>query len=584
MGKSKPGGAAAAVALALIAVLGVTLALRVVFPRMAATQHFAGGLNVAVNMPWIFDEVSDGNHLEVKLPLTVLAPRVWNITPDDHLTDLRVNGQRVPLDGVRPGGLSDWQRGFEIDLSPWLQRGVNSFEFTVDNYDGIGGLALRPHPGWRVLLLAAGFLPWLLALARLFRLRRAQTLILSAALLVLCFYWAATPWTLHNYDVKHLGDTGHLGYVNYVATLLALPRSDLGWEYYQPPLYYVGGAVVWRWAQWLSLAGPEALQAFAIALWLVFLAASAATLRLALGGQYRVMVATAALALWPSGIIHAVRIGNDPPLYAAAAVATLFMFRWWRSGRRAHLLWMALSIAVALLVKTSASALMATAGTLMALRLLRHGRWHNPRFLIEAGAASAIMAAGVLLSIGRNIYYWWRGEISSWLIGAIDTLDADLRVPNQFRYFLPLDVPVFLASPWVDSRDDATGRTNFWNFLLRSSLSGEFHFEGGLQGFIAFVWGALLLWLLSLLVLRAAAQPWSARTAWRNAPWIVVSVFWLASVLSLRIAYPFSCTGDFRYILPILVPLLIAFIRTGRLAQTLLVAMALSSAVFFVAL
>jgi len=584
-GKFIPAGGAGVLVLTLLSMMALSLSLWLLFPRMSASERLARGFSGPVEMPWVFREVSSGNHLSVSVPVNWLTPRWWNITPDDHLAEMRINGQVVPLDGVRPGGLNDWQRGFGMDLSPWLHSGDNSFEFTVDNYGWDGGIALRPVLGWRLLLLAASLLPWLLALARVFRLPRSQTVVLGIALIVLCCYWAATPWTLRNYDVKHLGETGHLDYVNYVASQWALPRPDRGWEYFQPPLYYIGGALVWRWAQWLNLAGPEALQAFALALWLVFLAASAATLQLALGRRRpQVLVATAALALWPSGIIHGLRIGNDPALYAAAAVATWFMFRWWRGGRRRHLLGMALSIAAALLCKGSALPLLAAAAALIALRTLRAGRWRKHMGWTEAGLAGAVMAAGAALALGRNFYYWWRGETASWLIGSVGTLDANLRVPKQFRDFLPLDIPVFLTSPWMDSRDNATGRANFWNYLLRSSLSGEVHFDGALQRGIAFIWGVLLLWLIGLLVLRAAAARWSVAAAWRNAPWTALTLLWLGSLLCLRISQPFSCHSDFRLILPVLVPLLIACTRAGAVARLVLAAMALGSAVFFVTL
>ncbi len=246
--------------------------------------------------------------------------------------------------------------------------------------------------------------------------------------------------------------------------------------------------------------------------------------------------------------------------------------------------WGALSIAAAMLCKSSASPLLAAAAILIALRMLRGGGWRKVRAWIEAGTADAVMAAGVLLRMGRNFYYWWHGEISNWLIASVGTLDFSLRVLNQLKYFLPLDIPVFLTSPWIDTRDDATGRANFWNFLLRSSLSGEFHFDGTLQRAIAYIWGILLLGLLSLLILLAATLRCSAAAAWRNAPWIVLAILWLASLLSLRAVHPFSCHSDFRLILPVLLPFLIACARSGRLAQVLLAAITLSSALFFVTL
>jgi len=576
---------ARAAVLALSSLLCLSLALWLVFPRQMATQQLAHGYTSPVTMPWVFGEVSNGNRLIVQLPLHWFSPRRWNIIPDDRLTALSVNGHAVPLDGVRPGGLSDWRRGFDIDLSPWLHSGDNQLEFTVDNYFLDGGILLRPLPGWLTPLLAASLLPWLLALAFLFRLRRAQTLILGGALLVLACYWGETSWMTRNYDVLRYDGSGHLGYVGYVAHHLKLPPLNQGWEYFQPPLYYVIGAALWRWVEWLGLPPAEALQGLALAFWLTFLAASAATLRIGLRrSPGALLLATAALALWPSGIIHGLRLGNDPPFYAAAAVATWFMLRWWRGGRRRHLYGMAIAVALALLCKSSASAVFAAAALLVGLRLLRHGRWRRPRPWMDAAGAGAVMAAGAALSLARGVWYWWHGQAASWLIASIGTLDDSLRVPRGLRYLIPLDIPVFLTSPWVDSRDDATGRTNFWNFLLRSSLSGEFQFDGQLQRIIAWGWGGLLLGLLFLLLARLRGLRWAPAPLWREVPWIVLSLLWLASILSVRIIYPFSCQADFRFIVPLLVPFIIACVRNGAAARAMLALLAAGSAVFFVSL
>ena len=563
----------------------ISLALWLVYPRAVATEHLASGRTKAVDLPWVFWEVSNGNQLSVHLPVHGVTPRRFNITPDDRLTALSVNGQSVPLGGIPDSSLTDWRHGFEIDLSPWLHNGDNTIDFTVDNYLLGGGIVLHPLPGWQRLLLAAGLLPWLLLLRRWFALSRPQLLVLSAAVLVLSFYWAATPWTLHNYDVMHQNDSGHYGYIRYVLAHLSLPRPDQGWEYYQPPLYYMVAALACRWAEWFGLAEAETLQALALLFWLVFLAASAATLRLALRRSPQgIVLATAALALWPSGVIHAIRIGNEPAFYAGAAVATWFMFRWWRGNKRRHLAGMALSIAAALLCKATAGVLAVAAVLLIALRVVRRGG--RPRAVADAAIAAVILAGGAVLSAARGLYYWSRNEISDVLIGNIGGLaqDTGLHVSNRFRDYIPLDLPVFLTSPWVDSRDDATGRNNYWNFFLRSSLSAEFSFDGAMQRVIALAWGGILLLLLLSLAARLSELRYPLRAFWRDLPWPLLALLWLVSSLSVRINYPFSSCSDFRFVLPLLLPFLIACARGRRLPQLLLLGLSLSSAVFFLGL
>ncbi len=67
-------------------------------------------------------------------------------------------------------------------------------------------------------------------------------------------------------------------------------------------------------------------------------------------------------------------------------------------------------------------------------------------------------------------------------------------------------------------------------------------------------------------------------------PLTLLSLSWLASLLALRIVYPFACEEDFRFVLPRLLPFLIACTRNGWLARLLLSAMALGSVLFFTSL
>lgn len=547
-----------------------------VMPQMSAAQHRANGTAMPVPLPWIFHEVSRGNQLQVDLRANWLTPRRWNIIPDDHLAALRVNGQDVPLKDLPQAGLSDYQMGVDIDLSRWLHSGDNQLELTVDNYGGDGGLELRPLLGWRWLLVMAPLLGWALLLARAFRLRGDQAAVLGLALIPLCVYLSDTPWNHHAHDVG--GDSGHLGYIIYVAQHLALPPPGGGWTFYHPPLYYIVGAAVWRWSQWLGLPGPETLQLLALLLWLVFLAAAAGTLRLALPrSSGSLLTATVALVLWPGGYIHGLVIGNDVPLYAAAGTATWFMLRWWRRGRRGDLLAMALCIGLALLVKSNAVVLAAAALALLGLRLL-HRR--STRLWLDAALAGAFIAAGAALSFGVRYHQYLHHEVSNWLIANAPQLGSNLRVPVSLRAFLPLDVPTFLTAPWLDAYQDSSGRANFWNYLLRSSLSGEFQFDGTVLRWVSFLWGALLLWLLWLLLLPRNSLQWSRRGLWREAPLLLLGLLWVSSLVVLRIKTPYSCSNDFRYVLPLLVPFLAAGVRAGALARKLLAGISVGSLVF----
>lgn len=569
-------------ALAFISLVAVSAMLWAMVPRLS-TYGVAGDERGPVELPWTFERQGDGNLLTVHLEVGWLTPTRWQVIPDDDLKAIRVNGHDVPLGDVRPGGLTDYTDGFFIDLGQWLVKGDNEIVFTLTNGSGGGGLDFRPAHGllaWS--LVGAGLLPLLFGLAGLFRLRASQTLILVAGLVLLCCYWAVTPWAARTHDAGYGG--GHMGYVVWVASKLSLPNPMEGWTYYHPPLYYLLGAAIWRWAEALHAPGPESLQALSLALWLLFLAASAGTLRLALRQRPGLLaLATLGLVFWPVGIMHAIRIGNDSALYAACAVATWFAIRWWRARRRADLWGMAITCALSLLCKSNAVVLVAGFGLAIASGLLHRrapARWQALRDCVVFGL---VTGAGLAASFAVRVWYYLHGAIPDWLIANTDALDGGMRVPVQLKYFLPLDIPTFLTSPWLSPYDDQTGRANFWNYLLRSALSGEFGFPGRLQEVIAYLWGALLLALL-IASLAAMARGLRARTLYRQLPWVLATLLWIASLLALRIKVPYACSNDFRYIVPVLVPAVLFWVSAGRATRWLLAAMCATSAVFFLGL
>jgi hypothetical protein len=541
------------------------------------------GQPVATEMPWVFKGTSDDGLLRVKLHQGLFTPAVWQIIPEDDLRALSINGQPVSLAQIPVSKLRDYDHGLYMELGQYLQRGDNLLEFHIANHGGDGGLQLRPvlnNLCW--FILGASFLPLLWGLAQLFQLRPMQTILIALSLILICSYWNITPWQVRTYDVMTEG--GHLDYVRYIATQLAIPTPTSGWTYYHPPLYYLLGAMAWRFAEWLGSSAPETVQALSLALWLIFLTSSAGALQRLIKSPLALMSATLLLVTWPSGILHSIRIGNDLGVYAASGVATWFLVRWWQSKHRrdamGSVIGMASACALAMLCKSSALALVGACGMLLLLHWLRRPSLRRLHCVL---VFSAISGAGLALSFAVRVYYYLHGLLPNWLVGNSNTLSSGLLVPNDHHAYLPVDLLTFLKSPWVSTWHDDTGRGNFWNFLLRSSLSGEFEIPGAWSRQLALIMGAVLLALLAVSLMRALFNM-KLTSLWRHLPMPVLAAFWLASLLALRMQFPYSCSNDFRYILPIIVPLIVWWSRSGKLSNVLMVGMSLLSTALFLAM
>lgn len=569
----------------LILILGCLLiygGLWISSDRIISSEGVVRGKTMAVELPWRFKHSGNNNRLKLELESTFFSPKVWQIIPDDQLKSIDIDGQRVSLSEVPPAALTDYSNGFKLDLSSHLTPGPHTVEIRFNNRGGDGGLNIKPVPGvWRYLPIYFGLLLITLCMAKCFSLKPGQKWVLGLALIPIVFYWSATPWDMRAHDVS---GGGHYNYIEYVATKKSFPLPSEGWVFYHPPTYYLAGAAVWHLAKIIEVPIPQALQLLSIFFWLVFLVSSLATVNIFLKRKPVVrLLASFAIACWPAGILHSPAIGNDSALYACIGMAVWFMCRWWYGSRRRDLLYMALFCSLSVLVKSNGIVVVAAAGILLLLRFLLRRKGKKMRAFFDGLLFASIAATALFASLAVRIYNFIKGDSPSWVIGNLGNLHSGLRVPADIKAFIPIDVPTLLTQPYVSPWSDETGRGSFWIFLLRSSLSGEFSFPDPSLTKIAYLWGALLL-LLFFSLICGLPRLWRTGIVvlYRHLPLLLLGLLWIASLIYLRIQIPYSCSNDFRYVLPILLPVVLFWVTQGNWSRMGLMMMALSSAAFYV--
>src|SRR5690606_20538877 len=362
----------------------------------------------------------------------------------------------------------------------------------------------------------------------------------------------------------------HRDYIEYLITHRTTPPPGDGWEYHQPPLYYTLAALSKTLLISPKLYSDTWGQLLALWFWVVFLMASLATLRISCPKKgVALLIASAAVCLWPAGVIHSIRIGNDIPLYTFYALAFYYTVRWWQSRKNNLLLYASLWASLALLTKSNALAAWGVIGVLFlteASRLWTHRKVRlnqirkiHSAFIVLAATFSITM----ILNFGGNVMHYLDGTSNDWLLSNVsDTIHSGLQVGNKPANYLVFDLATYLQHPFITSWDDKYGRQYFWNFVWRSSLTSEFIFQGQLLNIWGILNGIFLLMMLTGIALYAVQQGTllDARTRYRglyrNLPWIAAVIMPFVLLLAYRIKVPLSCNTDFRYVYPVLLPLL----------------------------
>lgn len=509
--------------------------------------------------------------VKMNLRLGSWAPKTLRIIPDDELLSIMVNGQSISLNKFSKADLRNYAKGISIELPGLIPVEVNELELILSNSSNPAGLDVRPEgtvTSKATVLALFALLILIYGLARHFRLTKSQYACLIIGLTTCLIYLGITGPATRTFDVYEGG--GHRDYIEYLITHRTTPPPGEGWEYHQPPVYYALAALTKAFLTGAETNSDGWGQLLALWFWTIFLTVSLATLRISIPRKsYAILIASAAICLWPAGIIHSIRIGNDIPLYAFYGLAFYYSIRWWRSRNNSFLLYASLWASMALLTKSNALAVWGVIGVLFlahAYRLWSHRKVRKDQ-LRKLSQSFLVLAATfsitIVLNLGDNVWHYINGTSNDWLLSNVsDTIHPGLKVGNKPVNYLVFDLATYLQQPFISSWDDKSGRQYFWNFVLRSSLTSEFSFHGRAFN----LWGTLngifllmtILGLVFYMVQKGTIMDSrSSRLAlYRKIPWLAGLVLPFLLLLAYRIKVPLSCNTDFRYIFPVLLPFL----------------------------
>lgn len=499
------------------------------------------------------------------------ASKTMRIIPDDELLSISVNGQPVSLADYSKSELRDYSKGIKIALYDLKPLEENQIELILANNSNPAGLDVRPESTITykaAVLIFLALLILIYGISRHLKLSKSQYVCLALGLIICLIYLSNTGPATRTFDVYEGG--GHRDYIEYLINHRATPPPGEGWEYHQPPLYYTIAALSKTLLIGSKINSDSWGQLVALWFWTIFLVASLATIRISIPRKgAALLIASAAICLWPAGVIHSIRIGNDIPLYAFYALAFFYTIRWWRSRRNHLLLYASLWASMALLTKSNALAAWGVIGVLFivdAYRLWTRrrtradqiGKIRRTFFLL-----AATFSLTVILNLGDNIWHYLEGTSNDWLLSNVsDTIHAGLKVANEPANYLIFDLATFFQHPFISSWDDKFGRQYFWNFVWRSSLTSEFSFQGNALN----LWGVLngifllmtLIGIMFYAVQKGTVMDLKSRRVglYKSIPWLAALVLPFLLLLAYRIKVPLSCNTDFRYIYPVILPIL----------------------------
>jgi hypothetical protein len=564
-------GAPQRVAIGKIALLSICIIIAGILLHVsslkidAATLQHPDGNTSSISVPYDKDLPAGDYRISGTIEHNIFSQRHIRIIPDDCVSSITINGARLNISG-KPR--CDIENGFVVNTGRYLHNGKNNVSFIVHNSGGKFGLRTAPvirdvRYAALMLLIFAFVLLLAYEVLKPTKVRRWLILIFIIGLLLRVLYLNTTQYDIRTHDVD-----GHIEYIEYIIDHHSLPPGNGGWEFFQPPLYYLFSALI---VLPMHSAGADpdmtyfVLQVLSLCLFSIFLIVSILVFEKVAAGLKQtskrerdtlLIIMSAMLVFWPSGIIHSVRIGNDLLLYPLYALGLFFLTRW-HDARQLHDLYLATAFAcLALVTKVTGAVLLATIGAVLAYEYARARR--REKYMAACRKAAPILLLMVLVASAVTIMHVMSasGPDGDLLVPNSGGLSSNLRVNNSVENYLWLDAGALISPPFAMPFDDAGGRQHYWNYLLKTSLFGEFRFKQQETIAIALNITAIIMAayaIAGLLISKGAARETSTGV-------LTVSLALLiAASLFLSVREPFVTSRDFRYILPAMISLCALF-------------------------
>ncbi len=489
------------------------------------------------------------------------SQKIVHIIPGQCAVSLSINNDNVPLKSNYKeikGSLCDAEEGFFINIGNHLKNGENTFQIVVQNQDGLNKINFKTDQislGRYILLggIVLLFIYFLYLILSYLHFPKYTIVLFAITIIIQCIYLFHTNWPERGYDTYQ-----HVQYIDYYAKNHKLPDPNAGWEYFQPPVYYLSGLPIYRLAHFLQIDLFRSLQVFSVLLYNIFLFFGLLTIKKISDVQSKrssfFLISALLLLFWPTGFMHSVRIDNDLLFYCLSGIIMYSLTIWWLTGKKISFYLALLFLGINILTKSNSVIYLVFILVLLGLKLLKQKKHYRT---IITDALVALLSSAIFIGINfyRTIYYFLKNHPvdRDWLVFNTSSMGDVFRVGNKLINLVGFDYYSYFSNHFTSSMGDAGGRQFFSNFMLKTSLFGEFFHKQELQGSLANPLSALLLLIYLLLLIGFILNKN------RNFFAFIAMTLMFGALLFLRWHAPFAASGDFRLIFPVIIPIAILY-------------------------
>jgi 4-amino-4-deoxy-L-arabinose transferase-like glycosyltransferase len=438
--------------------------------------------------------------------------------------------------------------GARLPLGQYLHAGDNAVDvvLSVTTNPPVMIFAMEPSLWhWQSLLLFAfcvfALCAWVFFLRSfgILSFPRSALFITFFGIVLRTVYTFSTPSFLRSYDAQ-----GHLDYIRFLLDHVRLPLAGEIWQGHQAPLFYLLSAPFAWLAQELHVDASMTsmlLQILPLVLSICTLLVGVSIILRSFSSASSRVIGTLVIAVFPALVYQSAQISND-------VLLTLFGFLWYGSVLRAltknsALSWIAVGLlcGLGLLTKANSASWMIISIVLIALSAVP----------VRRRAEFMLMMIASTFATGGWWYVWgfFSTQHYSLVANAFQQISTVLLTPTVREIFTFNPIAILLH-PSASASDPLTRSAFFLETLFRTSQVGSLHFSNTEM--------MLSLALILLLpMLYGAVRECKDRLCTHT----ITIILFVLSILLFRLQYPFSVSQHFRYITPMVLPIVCLLLR-----------------------
>ncbi len=351
-------------------------------------------------------------------------------------------------------------------------------------------------------------------------------------------------YAVNQHDVENLDSNGHLAYIFSIYNGGLPDHND--WQFSHPPLHHLLAALSMHVSDAFGFTVGRAFENVQLlsVLYssLTMLAGCEIFKLLHLKDKYLVLC-VALMCFHPIFFILAGSINNDTLTIMLSTFAVLFLLKWWKRPSVKYSLLCGLCCGAAMMTKVSAALIVLVTAISVLIRFFFDKKFKFGHLILQVVSfLIVVIPLGFWHPVRNYILFQQPFGYVAPIPVTSSLYTGDISVIKRLILPFSLDKIGVYTDVWEEY--------NLWHYLLRNSLFGEYNF--GNDGVAIFLVLANLILIIISLVGMAILIFKRETVNTSIIPLFILFIVELAFFVYFNFTYPFGCSMDFRYIVPIL--------------------------------